>query len=200
MSERSPAALGLYALAAILALFELAVFWQALHPNVPENYHAYYLDKSTTCLTQPVTGVYTLGTELDFTAGGDDTRELRPCGWDGPAGDGAHSIGTSSRLKFAIAEPQDLTLTLDLSAVTMPGPPEQRVVVSAGGTELQTLTVLPDQVDRFMLPIPASAIDDLGFLEIIFDYPDAINPNGRTSNTHWRAIKLSAASLSPAAI
>ena len=85
LSDRSPLALGAYALAALLALTELAVLWQALHPAVSADYRAYYIDRTTTCLPQPVTGDYVLGKELNFRAEGDETRELRPCGWTGPA-------------------------------------------------------------------------------------------------------------------
>lgn len=197
LSERSPLALGTYALAAILALFELAVLWQALHPNVSPNYRAYYIDKSTTCLAQPSTGDYILGTEIDFTDKGPNTEQLRPCGWDGPSGDGVHSIGTSSRLKFAVGEKRDLILMLELATTTIPGPAEQPVRVAANGETLSVLALRPDQTERFTLAIPAAAISDDGSLELELDYPDAINPNGRTASTHWRAIKLVAASLTP---
>lgn len=197
LSERPPLHLAAYALAALLALLELAVLWQALHPQVSENYRAYYLDHTTTCLPQPVTADYDLGAALDFRSSGDDTRELRPCGWDGPAGDGVHSIGTSSRLQFEIGNPQPLTLMLELTAVTLPGPAQQRVVLSANDIALDELLVTPGEVDRFTVDIPAAAIGEDGVLSLLFDYPDAISPGPRTANTHWRAIKLSAATLSP---
>lgn len=196
-SERHPLALGAYALAAILALFELAVLWQALHPTVSDDYRAFYIDRTITCLPQAVTGAYTLGTEIDFRSGGDMARELRPCGWTGPAGDGLHSVGETSRLRFAVGAPQPLTLMLELAAVTMPGPARQSVVVSVNDMPLATLAVTPDQPERFTLAIPAQAIGTDGMANIKLDYPDAINPNGRTANTLWRAVKLTAASLSP---
>lgn len=195
LSDRSPATLGAYALAALLALFELAVLWQTLHPQVSADYRAYYIDRTTTCLPQAVTAAYTLGTELDFRSGGDDTRELRPCGWDGPAGDGMHAIGTSSRLRFAVGTPQDLTLMLELTGVTLAGPPQQRIVISAGDTILGEMLVTSDQPERFTLPIPASAIE-AGHLDLLLSYPDAIQP-GRVADTYWRSVKLTAASLGP---
>lgn len=198
LSDRSPATLGAYALAAFLALFELAILWQGLHPTVPEEYRAYYIDKTTTCLPQPVTGAYTLGTALDFRSGGDETRELRPCGWDGPAGDGMHSIGQRSRLRFAVGAAQDLKLTVELTGVTLPGPAQQRVLVSANGTNLGELIVTPDETERFTVPVPAAAVGNSGYLDVQFDFPDAINPGKRISNTYWRSVKLSEAELSPA--
>lgn len=198
LSDRSPLTLGAYALAAVLALFELAVLWQALHPNVSADYRAYYIDRTTTCLPQPVTGEYVLGTELDFRSEGDETRELRPCGWTGPAGDGTHSVGETSRLRFAVDANGPLTLMLELTGVTLPGPAQQRVLISANGHDIGEIAVTPDKTERFAISIPASALDDDGFVDLKFDYPDAISPGKRVSNTYWRSVKLTAASLSPA--
>jgi len=198
LSDRSPITLGAYALAALLALFELAVLWQALHPKVSEDYRAYYIERTTTCLPQPVTGDYVLGTELDFRSGGDNTRELRPCGWDGPAGDGMHSIGQTSRLRLAVGQPQPLRLMLELTGVTLPGPAQQRVFVSVDGKKLQEIAVTPDKTERFTIPIPANVLDDDGYVDITLDYPDAISPGKRVADTYWRSVKLTAAALSPA--
>lgn len=198
LSDRSPLALGAYALAAILALFELAILWQGLHPNVSDDYRAYYIDRTTTCLPQPVTGKYVLGTELNFRSEGDETRELRPCGWTGPAGDGTHSVGQLSRLRFATSETRPLTLMLELTGVTLPGPAQQRVIVSANDQEIGEIAVTPDKTERFTISIPASALDGDGFVDIKLDYPDAISPGKRVSNTYWRSVKLTALSLSPA--
>ncbi|WP_152565947.1 hypothetical protein [Devosia riboflavina] len=198
MSDRSPLTLGAYTLAAILALFELAVLWQALNPNVSADYRAYYIDRTTTCLPQPVTGEYALGTELDFRSEGDETRELRPCGWTGPAGDGTHSVGETSRLRFAVDANGPLTLMLELTGVTLPGPAQQRVLISANGQDIGEIAVTPDKTERFAISIPANALDDDGFVDIKLDYPDAISPGKRVSNTYWRSVKLTAASLSPA--
>lgn len=198
LSDRSPLAFGAYALAALLALFELAVLWLALNPDVPDEYQAYFIDRTTTCLPQEVTGEYELGTEIDFRSGGPDTRELRPCGWDGPAGDGMHSIGETSRLRFAVSEPQPLELMLELTGVTLPGPPTQTVVVSVNGMKVGEAEVTPDKTERFTFPVPEEAVEGSGFAEIVLDYPDAIMPGRRVANTYWRSVKLTAAALNPA--
>lgn len=194
--DRRPLALGAYALAALLAAVELAILWQTLHPRVTDNYRAYYIDRTTTCLPQPVTGAYTLGTVLDFRSDGSDTTELRPCGWEGPAGDGMHSIGETSRLRFAIDTPQNLVLRLEMTASTLEGPPEQHVDILAGSTPIGQAIVKPDEIKSFTFAIPAAAIID-GFLDIRLDYPDAINPPPGIANTYWRSIKLITASLDP---
>ena len=194
--DRRSAATGAYALAALLAGFELTVLWQALHPRVSDDYRAYYIDRTTTCLPQIVTGAYELGTTIDFRADGDETRELRPCGWTGPYVTGLHSVGQSSRLRFHVGAPRDLLLTLELTGVTLSGPPQQRVVVSAGDLALGQWLVTPDQTEGFSLAIPAAAIDADGYLDLLLDYPDAISP-GRVANTYWRSVKLISGSLRP---
>src|SRR5690606_29899321 len=110
---------------------------------------------------------------------------------------GVHSIGERSQLQFHVGEPLDLTLALELTAVTLPGPDRQHVLVSADGQPLGELVVTPGQTGQFALDIPATAVDQSGRLTITLDYPDAISPGPRTANTHWRAIKLSAARLAP---
>jgi hypothetical protein len=198
LSSYSTGAIGTYALAALLAFMELAVLWQALHPQVSEPFRAYYIDRTTTCLPQPVSGAYELGTEIDFTRGGPENRERRPCGWEGPAGDGLHSLGQSSRLKLEVGEAQPLTLMLELAGTTLPGPATQTVTVSVNDVVVGETEVTPDQRQRFTFAVPAEALGEGGFAEILLDYPDAIGSRPGASNTHWRAVKLTAGSLSPA--
>jgi hypothetical protein len=196
-SSTSPAGIAAYVLAALLALFEIGALWLALNPDVPNHFRAYYIDRTTTCLPQPVTGEYELGAEIDFRSGGDPTRELRPCGWDGPAGDGMHSIGSESRLRFAVGEAQPLTLMLELTGVGLPGPAQQRVRVSVNGTELGEILVTPEQTERFELPVPATALEETGYAEVLLHYPDAIQPGPRVADIFWRSVKLTAAALRP---
>lgn len=191
-----PWALPIYGLAAALALGELTVVWLMVHPNVPPDYRAYYLDKTTTCLAQPVTGAYIMGTSVDFRSGGPDTRELRPCGWEGPVGDGMHALGESARLAFAVPV-EDLTLTLELTGVTLPGPPRQTVLVSANGTQLGKAMVIPGKTGRFTFPLPANVITN-GRADITLDLPDAVTTSPGQSNVRKRSIKLVMASLTPA--
>ena len=68
--------------------------------------------------------------------------------------------------------------------------------VFAGETDIGELLVTPDKSERFTLAVPASAIGEDGYLDLLLDYPDAINPD-KIANTYWRSVKLTAASLSP---
>jgi hypothetical protein len=82
---------------------------------------------------------------------------------------------------------------LELTGVTLPGPAQQRVTISANGTNLGEIAVTPGETERFSLAIPAAALGDSGFVDISLDYPDAIMPGKRVANTYWRSVKLTAA-------
>ena len=180
-------------LAALVAGAELYVAWLAIHPNVSANYRAYYIDQTTTCLDKPVSGTYKLGTTISFLP--DDqpgARRLRVCGWDGPAGDGTHSVGTSSMLRFAVNEPTgDLVLSMLLTAIAAPDRRDQRMVVSADGVRLGEATI-PDSTQRLLeFRVPEAAIDRArGRLDVTIDYPTATEMTPRDSDTHFRSIKL----------
>jgi len=196
--SRAPTSIALYALVALLAIAELVIFWLALHPDVPDDYRAYYLDRTTTCLPQPVTGEYTLGTPVDFRSGGPNTRELRPCGWEGPAGDGMHAVGETSRLRFNLGRSGAFVMTIGMTAVSLQGPPEQRVVISGNGTLLETLAVPGGQSRSFQVTIPDGVVGADGILDIALDFPEAILPGRGDANTRKRSIKLTDVQIIPA--
>jgi hypothetical protein len=176
-----------------VALAELGVLWLALHPHVTGGYRAYYIDQSTTCLDKPVSGDYRLGRTVSFLP--DDqpaARKLRVCGWDGPAGDGTHSVGTSSMLRFAPGEPAgDLVLRMMLSAVDSPDKRAQRIVLTGNGVSIGEATI-PNNTQRMLeFAVPAEALDpDTGQLDLTIAFPTATEMVPRDSDTHYRAIKL----------
>lgn len=188
-----------YSVVALAIAFELAVVWFMVHPQVPPDYRAYYIDRTTTCLNQPASGDYELGTTVSFRSDGLAlAKPLRVCGWEGPAGDGTHAVGTSSRLRFAVppAEAGPLHLSLELVAVSREGHPSQRMLIEANGAELGTATALagvPLEVD---LEIPAEVIAaGTGAVDVTLHFPDAISMSPSDSNTRWRSIKLLSARL-----
>ena len=78
----------LYGLAALVALVEAGVLWTSVHPHVPADYRAYYLDQSTTCLNEPVSGAYSNGAEIRTVSGYERVvANLRVCGFEGPVCD-----------------------------------------------------------------------------------------------------------------
>jgi len=193
----NPLRLGAYLLVGLLALFELVVLWLMLHPNVTPDYRAYYIDKTTTCLNQPVSGTYALGTVIPFTPEGRDAAKLiRVCGWERPTGDGTHTVGTSARLRFAYAEPATaLTLKLSMVPVQKDGQlTTQRVEIVANGTLVDTVTLDAPTPQDVSLPIPAPAD---GKLELELRFPDAVQMGPTDPDNRLRSIKLLSAALLP---
>lgn len=196
-----PLAVAAYGIVAIAIAFELVTVWLMLHPNVSADYRGYYIDQTTTCLNQPVSGQYTLGTVVSFLPDGkDQAQPIKVCGWEGPVGDGTHALGTSSRLRFVVPNSTpSLALTLKLIAIDRDGFPQQRVDVDVNGTVVTSLTVLAGVEDTFVVPIPADLVTvHLDTLDVTLLYPDAIKMGPNDSNTRWRSIKLLAAGLAPA--
>lgn len=186
-----------YGAVALAIAFEVAVVWLMLRPDVPADYRAYYIDRTTTCLNQPVSGAYAFGTNVSFRSDGRElAMPLRVCGWEGPAGDGTHAVGTSSRLRFTPPDSVEgpLLLSLELVAVARDGHPSQRVEITANGVALGTVTVLPETPQQFELTVPGAAIQS-GPIEVELHFPDAIRMSPSDSNTRWRSIKLLSARL-----
>jgi len=176
-----------------VAGFELYVSWLALHPAVTDNYRAYYIDQTTTCLDKPVSGHYTLGQTVSFLP--DDTPgawALRVCGWDGPVGDGTHSIGTRSMLHFMLGSTAgDLILRLQMTAILAPDSRSQRIVVSGNGVRLGEATIANGVTKSVDFAVPAAIVEASGGrLDIALDYPTATEMVPNDSNTHYRSIKL----------
>lgn len=190
------AAITLYAAAAAAVLFAACVAWLALHPNVPDTYRAYYIDHTTTCMDQPVSGDYAFGTTVSFRAdGGPAHRTLRVCGWEGPAGDGLHAVGDSSRLRFDVPAGQGpLRLALELVAVDASPAATQRVDVLIGGRKAATLDVPKGTPRLFAVNVPAATANGTP-LEVELAYPNAVLMNPRDADTRKRSIKLTAARL-----
>ena len=189
----------MYGAVVLAMVFELAVLWLALHPDVPPDYRAYYLDQSTTCLNQPVSGDYALGTTVSFRSDGRErAMPLRVCGWEGPAGDGTHAVGRRSRLRFALPQEQVgiLHLRLDLVAVTHDGNPAQRVEISANGQQITTAQAMAGVPMTIDMQVPPEIIySNPGSLEVALDFPDAIRMAPGDSDTRMRSIKLLSARL-----
>ena len=198
-TAKSPLRLLAYGVVALAICFELLVVWWMLHPQVPDDYRAYYIEHSTTCLTQPVSGAYGLGTMVSFRSEGNAAaKPLRVCGWSGPAGDGTHALGQTSRLRFALpaGTTGPLQLALELVAIKRDGHPSQRVVISVNGTEMTTATALTGEPLKVALAIPAAMIAaQPDRIELALDFPDAVRMGPNDSNTRMRSIKLLSAWL-----
>jgi hypothetical protein len=187
-----------YLLLAVIVAFELFVMWCALHPNVPEDYRAYFIDHTTTCLNHPVSGAYRLGEVISFLPEGlAAAKPVRVCGWEGPVGNGTHAVGERSRLRFTFKErAANLVLTLEMIAVENEAQPNQRVDVIVNGRTVQSLQVGSDKLQTFRVPLPAKLVEAAdGKLDVILDFPTALRMSPTDGNTRKRSIKLLSASV-----
>lgn len=193
-----PAGAALYAAAGLVALFELAVAWLSLHPHVPSDYRAYYIDQTTTCLNEPVSGAYAFGTRVSFRGDGAKlVKPLKVCGWEGPVGDGLHAVGESARLRFALlGSAHDMQLMLEMVAVDMSGETGQEVDVLANGSKVGTVRVMTGEPQSFSFALPDSAFATTHVLDLELAFPEAIRPSPQDSATRKRSIKLTAAQVS----
>ena len=184
----------LYGLAALVALFEAGVLWTSLHPHVPADYRAYYLDQSTTCLNEPVSGAYSNGAEIRTVSGSERlVANIRVCGFEGPVGDGLHLVGESGRLRFKMMGPQhNLRLTLQMVAVDFSAPKGQEVDVEVNGTPVGSAHVDAGTPQRFNFAIPDAVLKADGLVDVELKVPRALKVDPTDSNTRKRSIKLSA--------
>ena len=180
-----------YAFTGILAAAEIVILALALNPTVNADYRAYYIDRSTTCLNRDSVGDYTLGATVSFrNGGGKKATSMKVCGWSGPAGDGTHSLGETSRLRVRLPSHRgSLRITMEMSAVIRPPQTTQRVVFSVNGVEAHQVTLMgkPSRIVSFAIP---SAVANSEVFDITFDYLDGIPPHRFASNTYKRAVRL----------
>jgi hypothetical protein len=178
--------------AVILAGAEIIVLVLALNPRVDADYRAYYIDRTTTCLNRDAVGSYTLGETVSFRRDGTkQAASIKVCGWSGPAGDGTHSLGETSRLRVTIPQlGHDLVATLEMAAVLAPPQIVQRVAISVNGVGAHRVTLSNTTPQTVSFVIPQSARAEAKVLDIEFDFPDGIPPGRFASNIYKRAIKL----------
>jgi len=190
-----------YLAAAALAAFELAVFILLFKPDAPPLYADYYIHKKTTCLDADVPGTVPPDGKVSFRPEGyAAASRLRVCGWDGPAGNGTHSVGESSRLRLRLGRGSGAwTGSLDIEAVDLPGPAQQRVIVNVNNTETARAFIKAGQVFELVFPVPAGATAIADNVEIELVYPDAIRPDPIVADTNKRSIKLRGLKITPIA-
>ncbi len=190
--------LAAYGLAGALALGELVIFARALSPDVPADYRAYFVDRTTTCRDQPVAGDYALGETVSFRPDGKAASlSIRVCGWDGPAGDGTHSVGDTSMIRVRRPEATALELTLSMVGIIRPPGVRQRVLISLNGIQAGVVELTDGEERAHTLRVPEAAMAG-DMLTIELRYPDAHLPAPRITETQKRAIKLTAFRLAPA--
>jgi hypothetical protein len=188
----------LYGVAGAIALAELAILALALRPEVHPDYRAFYIDQTTTCLPRDPGGAYALGETVAFLPGKAAVKTLVGCGWDGPAGNGLHSVGMLSQLHLNARGTDAMELTLEVTAANSDRP--QRVDVLVDGEAVGSMRATSsDAAPRASFPVPSAALAD-GRIDITLGYPDAFLPRPLAPETDRRAIRLLSLRLAPRAL
>jgi len=192
LPDRRALLLAGYLLAGALAAAEVTILMLALNPQVGSDYRAFYVDRTTTCLNRDAAGTYQLGQTVSFLRDGrKEANNIKVCGWTGPAGDGTHSLGETSRLRINAENLRTgLLATLEMSAVIRPPVTEQRVLVSINGVQVDRLVLTSTAPRTVTFMVPPVALGGGKTIEIVFDYLDGIPPNRSASAIYKRAIKL----------
>lgn len=191
--------LAAYGLVALFGAFELYTLWLMVNPDVPPDYDAYYISKTTTCLNQPVSGAYAGGVVSFLPDGAEAAKPIKVCGWEGPAGDGTHAVGTSARLRFTLTEPvRTPVLRVEAVAVEKAGQGmDQRVDVLLDGEPVGEILITAGGPKTFDVPLNLP-VAGAGTYDVTFEFPEAVKMGPTDPQTRWRSIKLSAAGIVPA--
>lgn len=193
-----------YTLAGLLAGFEFTVLAFALNPTVTPTYRARYIDGTSDCWEYPASGEYELGITMQATLAlqSPGLRDLLRCGWLATEPSGTWTRGGETQIRFHLDGPrQDLLLELEIAPFAVEFGLTQRVIVSAGGTELQRVTLDTRPPSRHLIPVPATLpLDPDGNLDITLFLPDAATPKsvGINNDTRSLAIRLISLRLAPA--
>jgi hypothetical protein len=185
-------------LAVLLAGAEIVILGLALSPRVHPDYRSFYIDRITTCLNRDRIGSLSLGETVSFRYLGQQpermkrAEDMKVCGWTGPAGDGTHSLGETSRLRMKITGVRGggLVATLEMAPVLRPPQIAQKVIILANGVRVHEATLTGDAPQEFSFAIPQALLTGSEVLDIAFDYPNSVRQTPVASNIYDRAIKL----------
>lgn len=194
---------------ALIAVFDAAVLYMVLFPNVTADYRAYYIDRTASCFPRAdnvATGYYPFGEPINFITDNTPNAEsrngysrdtLRYCGFMPPSTTGIRSFGDYGIIRFKGPFPQDdLLLTLASWTNTGADKPRREVQVLANGEPIGTLVYTTrDRVDgKFVIPQRLVAASPDGYLQVRFNVP-RIGPPGTNSEPVTLQLRLEAMRL-----
>lgn len=157
-----------------LAALGGAALWLAAHPNVSDEYRAYFIDRSTDCWANNVVGSLPLSGRIWFvTADNAGAKAVLECGWIAPEATGTWSSGREAKLAVRPqgAGPWDVELDL------LPFSPPQRVtIVAKGETLLETVLVQGGTIQHRLRLLPTH-LDADGRAVLSVALPDGVSPS-----------------------
>ena len=161
MSQReaaSRAGLIKLAIAVVLGFAQLVVVWLALHPDVSDEYRAYYIDHTRSCWLSPSQPVQTYLADLPRSQPVSGLNFLSACavlslGWRRIEDWGVWSTGTISRVRVPYdTDTKAISLTLRAPPL-LPAP--QRVLIRVDSLPSVDVEIPPGAIREVSLPRPA---------------------------------------------
>jgi hypothetical protein len=191
----------------LFGAFELVVFWLATHPNVPDDYRAYYIDRTSSCFPREdkvANGLYALGTPISFVPdrNGHTDDNLRWCGFIAATKQSPFGIKTFGdygvlKLRFAVPD-EDLLLTFAALSNASAKDPPREVKVIANGQGVGS--VIFDDAKRvngsMIIPAAIAKANPAGGIDLKFEVP-RIGPPGTNSEPVTLQLRLQAVRLVP---
>lgn len=183
----------------VFGSFELVVFWLALHPNVADDYRAYYIDRTASCFPREdkvADGSYLLGNPISFVPGrnGHIRDNLRWCGFMAPNNQGIRSFGDYGilRLRFPVPD-DDLLLTFSSFANASTKDPPREVTVSVNGERVDSVIYTDAKRinGEMTIPMAVAKANAAGGLDIRFEVP-RIAPPGTNSEPVTLQLRIEA--------
>ncbi|HWA20508.1 MAG TPA: hypothetical protein VG757_16100 [Devosia sp.] len=188
----------------LFGAFELVVLWLALHPNVADDYRAYYIDRTASCFPREdsvADGSYLLGNPISFVPdrNGHLRDNLRWCGFMPPNNSGIRSFGDYGilRLRFPVPN-EDLLLTFASFANASAKDPPREVSVVVNGQRIDSVIYTDAKRINGVMVIPAEVAKSNpdGGLDIRFEVP-RIGPPGTNSEPVTLQLRLEALRVLP---
>lgn len=181
-----------YAGLALLAVGELALLGFAASADVSETYRAFYIDKSSSCLPQPVTGAFELGRPISAgLATLPEFDAVAICGVAYTGAEGTWMFGPEARFHFAVPPgTQDLRFTLEGRRGH-----QRRLLVMANGTSVGMLDNDGHADESYGFAVPRALLADDGALDVTLLIENPPEPRNsvaaRKFNFFIRSITLS---------
>lgn len=181
-----------YAAAAALALFELAAFALALHPQVSDAYRAYFITRTIDCWPKSAAPFpYAFGNRLLLTSEA-QARAALPvlgCGWATPESWGTWTLGPKADLYLGV---QPASTDMVLQAMVQPfvgRRAEQEVKVSIDGAPAATWIIPAGEAREMTAPIPQAVTRD-GVMRITFEIAHPSSPKELGTSTDTRQLGM----------
>ena len=186
---------------AVLAV-EMVIAWLALHPNVPDDYRAFFIARSSDCLLRPVDGKLPESGVAHLVAGSPDNRHVVGCGLSNPEPLGTWTVGQEAAFVMQIPAERPGRFVIEVAGAFLPeGLERQRVAVIVGDSRVGQFEATRETLQPQSFAVPPTALGATdGRLLVRLELPDAGRPidwPGSSTDTRALGVIVSSVGLLP---